>query len=229
MNTFEFSLEKWLRPVETFIYQPEQESYLCFLKQIGPHLIGLQKPLQILETGSMHASGSRAFTLLFGHLAQMTSGRLTTIDMNPEVVSKCRELTKEYEDSITYVCEDSVSYLESLSCKRIQDLDLLILDSWDLDVFDPLPSQIHHLRELLAVVKNLKDCVVMVDDNFLPGTWVDVLYEKQEIRRFEVGDVHVGKGTLVRRLLMDWGWTEGFEGVPGQNNVLWFWPSKQST
>lgn len=227
MNTFEFSLEKWLRPIEEFIHKPEQESYFRFLNEIGPHLIGLNKPLNILETGSMNTRGSRAFTLLFGHLAQMTSGRLTTIDMNPEVVSKCRELTKEYEDSITYVCEDSVSYMESLSRESVQELDLIILDSWDLDVFDPLPSQIHHLRELLSVVKNLKDCVVMVDDNFLPGTWVDVLYEEQEIRRFETGKDHVGKGTLVRRLLGDWGWTEGFDGIAGCNNVHWFWPPKQ--
>lgn len=227
MNSQPFLIEEWLRSIEEFIYKPEQESYLRFLKEIGPYLVGLNKPLNILETGSMHIRGSRSFTLLFGHLAQMTSGRLTTVDIDPEGLSKCREITKEYKDSITYVCQDSVSYMESLSCERIQELDLLILDSWDLDVFDPLPSQIHHLRELLSVVKNLKDCVVMVDDNFLPGSWIDVFYGDGDVRRFETEKDHVGKGTLVRRLLGDWGWVSGFDGIVGCNNVHWFWPPKQ--
>ena len=219
-----FSLAEWLSPMSEILHRPEQESYLRFLEEVGPRLIQANKPLHILETGSMHTRGSRAFTLLFGHLAQMTSGRLTTVDIDPVGLQQCRDITQAYADSITYVCQDSVSYLESLSRDEVQKLDLLILDSWDLNVFDPLPSQIHHLRELLAVVKNLEDCVVMVDDNFLPGSWVDVYFENGSVSRFETGDAHVGKGTLIRRLLMDWGWVSGFEGVPGHNNVHWFYP-----
>jgi len=219
-----FSLAEWLSPMSEILHRPEQESYLRFLEEVGPRLIQANKPLHILETGSMHTRGSRAFTLLFGHLAQMTSGRLTTVDIDPVGLQQCRDITQAYADSITYVCQDSVSYLESLSRDEVQKLDLLILDSWDLNVFDPLPSQIHHLRELLAVVKNLEDCVVMVDDNFLPGSWVDVYFENGSVSRFETGDAHVGKGTLIRRLLMDWGWVSGFDGVTGHNNVHWFYP-----
>jgi len=218
------SLAEWLSPMSEILHRPEQESYLRFLEEVGPRLIQANKPLHILETGSMHTRGSRSFTLLFGHLAQMTSGRLTTVDIDPVGLQQCRDITQAYVDSITYVCQDSVSYLESLSRESIQELDLLILDSWDLNVFDPLPSQIHHLRELLAVVKNLDDCVVIVDDNFLPGSWVDVFYENGSVSRFETGDAHVGKGTLIRRLLTDWGWVSGFEGITGHNNVHWFYP-----
>jgi predicted O-methyltransferase YrrM len=218
------SLAEWLSPMSEILHRPEQESYLRFLEEVGPRLIQANKPLHILETGSMHTRGSRSFTLLFGHLAQMTSGRLTTVDIDPVGLQQCRDITQAYANSITYVCQDSVTYMESLSRAGIQKLDLLILDSWDLNVFDPLPSQIHHLRELLAVVKDLKDCVVVVDDNFLPGSWVDVIYENGSVKRFETGDAHVGKGTLIRRLLMDWGWVSGFEGVPGHNNIHWFYP-----
>ena len=218
------SLAEWLSPMSEILHRPEQESYLRFLEEVGPRLIQANKPLHILETGSMHTRGSRSFTLLFGHLAQMTSGRLTTVDIDPVGLQQCRDITQAYANSITYVCQDSVTYLESLSRAGIQKLDLLILDSWDLNVFDPLPSQIHHLRELLAVVKDLKDCVVVVDDNFLPGSWVDVYFENGSVSRFETGDAHVGKGTLIRRLLMDWGWVSGFEGVTGHNNVHWFYP-----
>jgi hypothetical protein len=217
-------LQEWLKPIEEFIYEPNQESYLRFLTEIGPHLVGLNKPLHILETGSMHSLGSRAFTLLFGHLAQMPSGRFTTVDVDPVGLQQCRDITQTYADSITYVCRDSVSYMESLSSAEIQKLDLLILDSWDLDVFDPLPSQIHHLRELLAVVKDFQDCVVVVDDNFLPWSWVEVFYGDGSIRKLEIGDAHIGKGTLIRRLLMDWGWKSGFDGITGHNNVFWFYP-----
>lgn len=218
------SLAEWLSPMSEILHRPEQESYLRFLEEVGPRLIQANKPLHILETGSMHTRGSRSFTLLFGHLAQMTSGRLTTVDIDPVGLQQCRDITQAYANSITYVCQDSVTYLESLSRAGIQKLDLLILDSWDLNVFDPLPSQIHHLRELLAVVKDLKDCVVVVDDNFLPGSWVDVYFENGTVLRFETGDAHVGKGTLIRRLLMDWGWVSGFDGVTGHNNVHWFYP-----
>lgn len=220
-----FSLAEWLSPMSEILHRPEQESYLRFLEEVGPRLIQANKPLHILETGSMHTRDSnRAFTLLFGHLAQMTSGRLTTVDIDPVGLQQCRDITQAYANSITYVCQDSVTYLESLGRDEVQKLDVLILDSWDLNVFDPLPSQIHHLRELLAVVKDLKDCIVMVDDNFLPGSWVDVYFQNGSVSRFETGDAHVGKGTLIRRLLTDWGWVSGFEGVPGHNNVHWFYP-----
>jgi hypothetical protein len=45
-------------------------------------------------------------------------------------------------------------------------LDLLYLDSFDLDVQNPHPSSLHHIFELTAIKASLKKgAMVVVDDN----------------------------------------------------------------
>ena len=45
-------------------------------------------------------------------------------------------------------------------------IDFLYLDSFDLDPNNPTPSQVHHIKELCACMKNIsKGTIIAVDDH----------------------------------------------------------------
>jgi hypothetical protein len=66
---------------------------------------------------------------------------------------------------------DSVRFLQSLA-DRPQGarpiIDLLYLDSYDMNIADTLPSAMHHMKELLAIAPLVRpDTLVAVDDCFM--------------------------------------------------------------
>ena len=107
---------------------------------------------------------------------------------------------------------DSISYLEALSDGVVEQIDLLYLDSYDFSVPDPMPSQLHHFRELNAVYKRLsKNVSIAVDDNFLPNCWVEWHTYNSDgsvatRTRYETGSRIFGKGTLVDYFLLNECW-----------------------
>ena len=59
---------------------------------------------------------------------------------------------------------DSVEFLYKY--KPNEDIDLLYLDSYDLDWKNPTPSALHHMKELCAIIPQLKKgCIILIDDN----------------------------------------------------------------
>ena len=46
-------------------------------------------------------------------------------------------------------------------------IDVLYLDSFDVDFNNPVPSSFHHIKELLAIFPKIqKGTLIVVDDNF---------------------------------------------------------------
>ena len=163
-----------------------------------------------------------AFTYIFGDLIKNhTGGKLITIDISEKNINSCKEYTKEFLDVIEYVTSDSVTYLESLSDKNVQNIDFFYFDSYDLAIPDPIPSQLHHYRELAAVYKRLKpDVYLAVDDNFLPGNWVEWWTKDNEGNivnktKYDVGIYRIlGKGTLIDHFLLTNGWKRINDNLP---------------
>ena len=81
-----------------------------------------------------------------------------------------------------------------------------------MNLIDPLPSEIHHFRELLAVYDRLSENVVLaVDDNLMPNNWIEwiMLDDDKNILSTTVISAEneiIGKGTLVDRFLLDNNW-----------------------
>ena len=77
----------------------------------------------------------------------------------------------------------------------LEFLDLLYLDSFDVDFDDPLPSVIHHLKELRAIAPLVSlETLVVVDDS--PSSFIGVPdgdKPVQPIRPPRIG----GKGRLI--------------------------------
>lgn len=210
-----FNYEKFFSKYKEII-EKSGLSRLNFYNYIIPKLVSKNKPLYIIETGTMWTpveSNMGAFTYIMADLIKnYTGGRIYTIDISDVQINACKAITHEYSDVIEYVVSDSVSYLKSLEANFVKSLDLIYLDSYDLNIFDPHNCMQHHLNELTALYDNLdKKCGIAIDDNYLPGTWIMWNWYNsdgsiRESKRFETEDKIVGKGTYCHNFLTERGW-----------------------
>ena len=126
------------------------------------------KDFFIVETGCMRADHGQlalgddgASTYIFDDFINYYDGEVASVDINPDNVAHAQKMVSE---RTTVYCSDSVEFLWNIPEKR--KIDLLYLDSYDFEPENPIPSQKHHLKELTAVMKNLrKGSIIMVDDN----------------------------------------------------------------
>ena len=213
MNNFNFNT--FIEPYKEALIK-SGETRLNYYEYVLNKLYSLNKPITVIETGTMWnglEDNQGAFTLVFADfIKNYTGGKLTTIDISEEHMNNCKQFTKEYSDVIEYIVSDSVFYLESLDDNFVKNVDFIFFDSYDLDLTDPLPSEIHHLRELSAVYNKLSNNVILaVDDNLMPGYWIEWLMvdkNKNVLSKTIVTAEKeiIGKGTLIDRFLKDNGW-----------------------
>ena len=210
----EFNFEEFIDPYRVDLIKSGPSRYYNY-EYVIKKLVAKNKPLVIVETGTMHSNledNQGAFTLVFADLIKnWTGGRLITIDISEKSIENCKKTTKDFAEIIEYVTSDSVSYLESLTDEEVAAIDYIYFDSYDLWLPDPTPSQLHHYRELAAVYKRLShDVILSVDDNFLPGSWVEwIAYNSNGepySTRCDIGTRIIGKGTLIDFFLLQEGW-----------------------
>ena len=130
-----------------------------------------ERPLLVVETGSVRVpdnwegdgQSTRVFDAFAGHQGRH-GDKVLTVDIDPDAAVAVRSLCSDRVEAHTM---DSVRFLHELSGRLgAQPIDLLYLDSFDLDVRNPHPSALHHLKELAAIWKNVgPGTVVAVDDN----------------------------------------------------------------
>lgn len=207
------------------------ESRLKFINKVYHYFNSLNKPINILETGCGHYNHTDKFvtmTYIFADiLNSLKGGSLLTIDINENNLNKCKELTKDFSHIINYKLGDSLDVLRNLDEEYIKSLDLIILDSYDLFLFDPNPSGIHHLQELLALYNKLnKDCLIAIDDNYLPGTWIQWNWDDGRSEIFETKDKLIGKGMFCDDFLIKNDWIRDTSIIcPGHNIFLYKYKS----
>ena len=203
------------------------ESRLKFINKVYHYFASLNRPINILETGCGH-NGDASMTYIFADiLHNLKGGSLLTVDINENNLNKCKELTKNFSHIIDYRLGDSVDVLRNLNEDFAKSLDLIILDSYDLFLFDPNPSGIHHLQELLALYNKLnKDCLIAIDDNYLPGTWIQWNWDDGRSEIFETKDKLIGKGMFCDDFLIKNDWIRDTSIIcPGHNIFLYKYKS----
>ena len=117
----------------------------------------------IVETGTTRLAHKQAgdghATRIFDAYINYYDGQVYSIDIDKKACECAKSLVSKKSNII---CSDSVKYLNEFNKK----IDLLYLDSFDFNSRNPEPSMKHHLKELLASLKNLKPgSLVVVDDN----------------------------------------------------------------
>jgi hypothetical protein len=159
-----------------------------------------EKPAVILETGSS-AWGANS-SLLFDNYVNSFGGTFKTVDIRLEpglsLRTRCTVSSRMY-------CDDSIHFLEKMARTKNR-IDLVYLDSWDVNWANPIPSAMHGLREFLAISKCLgKGSLLLVDDT--PAD-LSVMQKVQpdhvvEFRSFaDDYGFFPGKGALIKQLLL---------------------------
>ena len=157
---------------------------------------------RILETGTA-AWGTRS-TLLFAAYVEAFGGEVMTIDTR---VEPALATLRKVPSSVCYLIGDSAQVLRRADAQLFAaSVDLVYLDSWDVDATDPYASAAHGLAEFTAIGNRLKsNSLVLIDDT--PLTRDGWGQELPSMAAFaETWGVPMGKGSLVRKML---------EGAPG--------------
>lgn len=129
-------------------------------------------PLVICETGTVRVAGNwegdGQSTFIFDALISRRGGRFFSIDINLECLETAFSICSS---NTNLILNDSVAALQALcGGKNIDQIDLLYLDSYDLDVKNPLPSALHHAHELLASLPCIgPGTIICIDDYGVPG------------------------------------------------------------
>ena len=122
----------------------------------------------ILETGIARKednwSGDGMSTLMFDKYINDKGGHFTSIDIDPNNVNFAKS---KVSSKSNLICSDSVIKLHEISRdKTYPMIDVLYLDSYDVDFNNPIPSCFHHMKELLAIFPKIqKGTLIIVDDN----------------------------------------------------------------
>jgi len=163
------------------------------------HLDKLGRRVSIVETGCARGFGDKSpgenwagdgcSTILFDRYVAVAGGVVLSVDIDEHATERCRALVGPRTILRTY---DSVEWLDEIS-EDMDYVDLLYLDSHDLDVARPLASQVHHANELAAAMPMIgPDTLVVVDDSPV------------SVNDWGMVEVH-GKGALVARHALEVG------------------------
>lgn len=141
-------------------------NYLTF-KKLFEEMKGLKNPY-ILESGI--ASAGTNSTYLFNEYVRKYGGLFWSVDINPALV---REHQGNMCPGTQLICDDSVHFFTNWT--KTHDLvNVIYLDSYDLDFYNPAPSANHGLAEyksLMPVIK--KDTLMLIDDTPSNPYWLD--------------------------------------------------------
>ena len=119
-----------------------------------------EKPARILETGSS-AWGANS-SMLFDLYVSNFGGSFNSVDIR---IGPAINLSKKCSNLSNFWCDDSANWLSNLVNKSFGEINLVYLDSWDLDPKKPIQSALHGLNEFLTLLPLLKKgCLVLIDD-----------------------------------------------------------------
>jgi tetratricopeptide (TPR) repeat protein len=125
----------------------------------------LEGPPCIIETGCIETVdedgwvGNGCSTIIFDKYVSFNHGRLFSVDIVPEKVDAARKLVSSYTN---IGLGDSVEFLQRLDVRP----GLVYLDASHLHWHNQTPSQVHHYRELMAIMPRLRpETLVVVDDS----------------------------------------------------------------
>ena len=161
--------------------------------------MGGRRDLNILETGMASAAGTRS-TLLFDKYIRKYGGKVWSVDYHQYPVNFNRDKvcsnTKLYHaDSV-----DFITNFEKYTGEKDIKFDVIYLDSYDLDFYNPIPSGTHGLKEYKAVLPYIKSgTLLLIDDTPISPYCLDTrgdVYEKM-IKFYERNLFMPGKGMFV--------------------------------
>tara|TARA_R110000744_G_scaffold312669_1_gene420050 strand:- start:84 stop:752 length:669 start_codon:yes stop_codon:yes gene_type:complete len=149
-----------------------------------------------IETGASQNIDDGCIGLFFAKLCELTNGEFHSVDNQKDIVSKSKKLYLSHNLKTKHYIQDSVKFLKETSIIP----NLIHLDSWDLNLTNPLPSALHGWREFTAIENKMPiGSIIIIDDNFFKGTWVNWNYDDGELesKHIDIEYPIIGKGSLI--------------------------------
>lgn len=159
-----------------------------------------KKSLNIVETGtSANAVDSSS---LFDAFIRKYGGKFVTIDIDPTRAFGASERWCENTNAVT---SDSAAYLKDWANRHPnQPIDVVYLDSWDIEWTAPEPSQQHGINEFNAILPHLADeAYILIDDTPATPEWLPFRGEvyEQVKRLVNQGGMMPGKGAYIKYVI----------------------------
>lgn len=156
--------------------------------------------IECIETGASQNFLDGCFGLFLCDLVNQTNGIYHSVDIEYNIVENSKKIYNQYypNTNVNHHVMDSIQFLQNY--KGIPNL--VHLDSWDLDLENPIPSMLHGWLEFDAIKDKIPSGgICIIDDNFLKGTWVswnimsdNVLIDNKII---DIDYDIIGKGALI--------------------------------
>jgi hypothetical protein len=156
--------------------------------------------IECIETGASQDKQDGCFGLFLAEVTKNNNGTYSSVDNNLETINKSKEFYNEFVPNfnINHYCEDSVKFLSEYKGKP----NLVHLDSWDLNLKNPVPSMLHGWLEFEAIKDKMPiGSICVIDDNFLKNTWInwqlrkdgEYIGEEKITIKYDI----IGKGSLI--------------------------------
>ena len=149
-----------------------------------------------LETGTSQNYDDGLYGLFLGFVSLYTNGKMSSVDINEGYVKKSIQKFNEVIPDLDYTAHigDSVNYL-----KNIEEIPNLVhLDSWDFNLFDPFPSALHGWMEFDAIQSKMESgSIIIIDDNWRKDTTLQWNYGNGTSTDVPIKYPMIGKGTHI--------------------------------
>ena len=162
-------------------------------RQMFEYLDRFQRPVIIVETGCTRKAGDwegdGQSTVQFDRYVSLRDQEsvVYSVDIDPASVAAAKTLVGS---RVQLTQDDGVKFLTQLTRRLVDEgktIDLLYLDSFDVDWIYWQKSAAHHIKELCAAMRALrKDTLVVVDDSplealFMPNAEQQIQFTRQPL------------------------------------------------
>lgn len=169
--------------------------------------------VECIETGCSIGVDDDNFGLYLAKFTENYGGTMVSVDISENRVLQSKNFILSNIPNVNYnsVTQDSIEFLKEYEGKP----NLVHLDSYDLDITNPLPSMLHHWYEFVEIKDKMPSgSLLLIDDNFFRGTTVywNVLDGNKnlvDVIPTEIKHEITGKGALVyhaikEKKIRDW-------------------------
>lgn len=148
--------------------------------------------INLIETGVSGRLDYGLFGLFFAHTINQYGGQMHSVDLDCDSCISSENIFKTELPNLKYktYCQDSVNFLTTPPIIP----NIIHLDSYDFQLFDPFPSALHVWKEFNAIERLMPTgSIIIIDDNWKQGSFLQWFQNGNE-SRVNIEYPMIGKG-----------------------------------
>jgi hypothetical protein len=127
---------------------------------------------------------------------------MVSVDISHDISERSKTIFENAIPGLDYSIhvEDSVSFLKNLE----EIPNLVHLDSWDFDLFNPFPSALHGWEEFKSIESRMESgSIIIIDDNYRQGTYLEWFHSDGQRADDVIKYPMIGKGAHVYQYVLN--------------------------